>query len=89
MYLLRGQFLPIVEGQGRSLGVARMLRKIAEQITVCLGHAAEARECAKVATDPGIKVIYTDIEQQWTKLAESCRFVEQADRFLSDARNQR
>ena len=66
-----------------------MLLKISQQIADCLAKAADARERAQTITDPSIKAMYFDLERRWMKLAESCRFVERADRFLDDAERHR
>src|SRR5262245_9851179 len=63
-----------------------MLLKISEHIRDCLEHAAEANSCAQAQTDPNIKATFLDIERRWMLLVESYQFVEQADRFLDDAR---
>jgi hypothetical protein len=62
-----------------------MLLKISEQINECLTRAGQARERALAAIDPEIEATYFDIERRWMMLANSFRFVEQADRFLNDA----
>src|SRR5262245_16219305 len=62
-----------------------MLLKISEQITECLTRAGQARERARAASDPEIEATYFDVERRWMMLADSFKFVEQADRFLNDA----
>jgi len=66
-----------------------MLRKIPEHILECLGRAAEARGRADDATDPILKSDYLEMELRWMRLAESYRFVEQANQFLDDAEHHR
>ena len=62
-----------------------MLLKVSDKISDCLARAAEARERANSATDPGRRADLLDMELRWLRLVESYRFVEQADRFLADA----
>jgi hypothetical protein len=62
-----------------------MLLKLSDKISECLAEAAEARERAKAATDPGHKADFLDMELRWLRLVESYRFVEQASRFLEDS----
>jgi hypothetical protein len=62
-----------------------MLLKLSDKISECLTEAAEARERAKAATDPGRKADFLDMELRWLRLVESYRFVEQASRFLEDS----
>ena len=66
-----------------------MLLRMSEQIAECLLRAEEARRRAAAATNPEIQEMYCDIERRLMLLANSFRFVEQADRFLSDAQRNR
>src|SRR6185437_5301781 len=63
-----------------------MLLKLSDRISQCLAHAAEVRERANAATEPGRKADFLDMELHWLRLVESYRFVEQVDRFLADGR---
>jgi len=62
-----------------------MLLKLSERISGCLANAADASQRASDATDPSLKAHWLDLESQWLRLLESCRFVEQASRFLEDS----
>jgi hypothetical protein len=62
-----------------------MLLKLSDKISECLTEAAEARERAQAATDPGDKADFLDMELRWLRLVESYRFVEQASLFLEDS----
>lgn len=62
-----------------------MLFKLSDKISECLAQAANARECARAATDPSRKADHLDMELRWLRLVENYRFVEQASRFLEDA----
>lgn len=66
-----------------------MFFKVSAKINECLARAAAARECARTAADPDRKADLLDMELRWLRLVESYKFVEQADRFLADARAQR
>jgi hypothetical protein len=66
-------------------GVAPLLLKISEEITDCLTRAEEARQRALDETNERLQVEWLDIEHRWRHLAESLKFVEQANRFLDDA----
>jgi hypothetical protein len=61
-----------------------MLLKLSDKISECLARAADAVERARDATDPSQKAHWLDLESQWLRLLETCRFVEQASRFLED-----
>jgi len=48
-----------------------MLLKLSDKISECLTEAAEARERAKAATDPGHKADFLDMELRWLRLVEA------------------
>jgi hypothetical protein len=62
-----------------------MLLKVSDQIAECLERAASAREQAERPTNPTVRANYLDAELRWLRLAESYQFVEQAERYISDA----
>jgi hypothetical protein len=66
-----------------------MLLRVAENIRHCLDRAADARQLAQETIDPKRKAELLDMEQRWSRLAESYRLVEQMDLFITDAKRQR
>jgi hypothetical protein len=63
-----------------------MLVKVAEHISTCLEHARDARERAAQTDDETLKSEFHDIEARWLRLAESYRFIEQLEVFLTDSK---
>jgi len=70
-------------------GMAPLLLKIPEEIADCLARAEEASQRAQHETNERLKVEWLDIEHRWRHLAESLKFVDQANRFLDDALHSR
>ena len=62
-----------------------MLLQIAEEIDRSLARAEEARQRALRETDERLTTEWLEIEKRWLHIADSLRFVEQANRFLDDA----
>ena len=75
--------------KSRFWGMAPLLLKIPEEIADCLARAEEASQRAQHETNERLKVEWLDIEHRWRHLAESLKFVDQANRFLDDALHSR
>jgi hypothetical protein len=59
-----------------------MLRKTSAAVRLYLERAANAREKALSAVDPGTKHFYLMMESKWMDLAASTALVERVDLFL-------
>jgi hypothetical protein len=59
-----------------------MLRKTSAAVRLYLERAANAREKALAALDPGTRHFYLMMESKWMDLAASTAFVERVDLFL-------
>jgi GAF domain len=66
-----------------------MLLMLSDKVNECLARAADVRGQAEATTNPRWKAHLLDMESRWLRLAERFRFIEQADRFLEDARGWR
>jgi hypothetical protein len=66
-----------------------MLARVSDQIAEALRRAEEAGRRAAAANNKLLKEDWLDMEQRWFWLVESLRFVEQADRFITDAAAQK
>jgi hypothetical protein len=62
-----------------------LLLQIAEEIDRSLARAEEARQQALRETSERLTAEWLEIEKRWLHIADSLRFVEQANRFLDDA----
>lgn len=65
------------------------MSRVSEQISDALMKAAEARDRAAKADNESFKCEWLDLERRWLLLVETLKFVEQADRFISDAATQK
>lgn len=61
-----------------------MLLKVSEKIAECLMRAHEARQRAVCETNKKFQAEWLEMEKRWLRVAESLRFVEQANRLLDD-----
>lgn len=64
-----------------------MLVKVAEHIRVCIEQAREARERFAQVDDGLLKADFNDLEARWLRLAESYKFIEQLEVFLTDGKS--
>jgi two-component system, LuxR family, sensor kinase FixL len=53
-----------------------MFERLIEQARVCYGHAANAKQKAEAAADPGSKASLLDMEKRWLALARSYQLIE-------------
>ncbi len=56
--------------------------KRSERVETCLQKAAAARECAQRSCDPAARNFYLEMEQRWSRLADSNAYVDQMERML-------
>jgi len=63
-----------------------MLQRLAQNVEACLAHASEADARASRATEPRLRIEYSELARSWRHLARSYQCVETLERFLLDAR---
>src|SRR6185295_19336265 len=85
-------YLSKLKSSGITLRAARagpgsMLVKVAEHIRVCIGQPREARERFAQVDDRLLKADFNDLEARWLRLAESYKFIEQLEVFLTDGKS--
>jgi hypothetical protein len=61
-----------------------MLNKISDDVAECYHRAGECRERARQAHTSSLRQTYTDLEQRWLLLAQSCDMSNQLGGFTDD-----